>query len=241
LCLSSKLLNGWNAGKNAINRYNKHYALILTQRRQAMSPVNVYGRLSIDPPYKKIYHRLGFQKKTTELTAQQQKQTDNYIEDALSFITLKGCTLRTTIRNNDGNNVVIAEALTFTSHQLAKFLNGCSEMLLMGATAGSVIMEAIADQTLKGNLSAAVVYDATASEMTDAALSWLMDYFNSQMRRESKRLLPRRFSAGYADFKLENQKNIYQLLDMERIDVAINSNFILQPEKSVTAITGICG
>jgi hypothetical protein len=206
-----------------------------------MSPVNIYERISIDPPYKKIYHRLGFQKKTTELTAQQQKETNIFIEDALFFITLKGCTLRTVIDKNDGSNVVIDGDLDFESRRLARFLSDCREVLLMGATAGSVIMEAIADQTRKGNLSAAVVYDATASEMTDAALTWLMNYFNSRLRREGKRLLPRRFSAGYADFKLENQKNIYQLLEMERIGVAINSNFILLPEKSVTAITGICG
>jgi len=206
-----------------------------------MSPVNIYERISIDPPYKKIYHRLGFQKKTTELTAQQQKETNIFIEDALFFITLKGCTLRTVIDKNDGSNVVINGDLDFESLRLARFLSDCREVLLMGATAGSVIMEAIADQTRKGNLSAAVVYDATASEMTDEALTWLMDYFNSRLRREGKRLLPRRFSAGFADFKLENQKNIYRLLEMERIGVAINSNFILLPEKSVTAITGICG
>ena len=90
-----------------------------------MSPVNIYERISIDPPYKKIYHRLGFKKKTTELTAQQQKETDIFIEDALSFITLKGCTLRTVIRKNDGSNVVIADALAFASRQLAKFLGDC--------------------------------------------------------------------------------------------------------------------
>jgi len=77
--------------------------------------------------------------------------------------------------------------------------------------------------------------------MTDAALTWLMAYYNNQLRRESKKLLPRRFSAGYADFKLENQKTIYRELEMQKIGVAINSNFILLPEKSVTAITGICG
>jgi hypothetical protein len=206
-----------------------------------MSPVNIYERILIDPPYKKIYHRLGFKKKTTELTAQQQKETDIFIEDALSFITLKGCTLRTVIGKNDGNNVIVADTLTFASRQLAKFLGDCSEVLLMGATAGSEIMEAIADQTRKGNLSAAVVYDATASEMTDGALTWLMDYSNNQLRREGKKLLPRRFSAGYADFKLENQKNIHQQLEMPKIGVTISSNFILRPEKSVTAITGICG
>lgn len=206
-----------------------------------MSPVNIYERISIDPPYKKIYHRLGFKKQTTKLTARQQKETDIFIEDALSLITLKGCTRRIVIDKNDGSKVVIAGDLVFRSKQLARFLCGCRETLLMGATAGSVIMEAIADQTRKDNLFAAVVYDATASEMTDAVLIWLMDYFNNQLRREGKKLLPRRFSAGYADFKLENQKNIHHQLEMQKIGVTINSNFILLPEKSVTAITGICG
>jgi cobalamin-dependent methionine synthase I len=97
------------------------------------------------------------------------------------------------------------------------------------------------DKTGQDNLSAAVVYDATASEMVDAALDWIMDYFNQQIRREGKKLLSRRFSAGYADFQLDNQQVIYQKLQMEKIGVAINSNFILRPEKSVTALGGICG
>lgn len=206
-----------------------------------MSPVNIYERISIDTPYKKIYHRLGFKKKTTELTAQQQKEINIFIEDALSFITLRGCTRRIAINKNDGSAVIVSGGPDFVSFQLAGFLSGCREALLMGATAGSEIMEAIADQTRKGNFSAAVVYDATASELADGALTWLMDYYNNQLRREGKKLLSRRFSAGFADFKLENQKNIYQQLEMGKIGVTINSNFLLLPEKSVTAITGICG
>lgn len=206
-----------------------------------MGSVNIYEKILIDPPYEKIYHRLGFKKKTTEITAKQQAETDIIIQEALSFITLKGCTRRIVINKNDGNKVVIAGNLVFESKQLAKFLRECGEALLMGTTAGRMIIEAIADQTKNGDLTKTVVFDATASEMTDAALTWLMAYYNNQLRRESKKLLPRRFSAGYADFKLENQKNIHHELEMQKIGVSINSNFILLPEKSVTAITGICG
>jgi len=206
-----------------------------------MNPVNIFENISIDPPYKKIYARLGFKKKTTALTAQQQKETDILIEEALSFIKLKGCARRTIISSNEDGKVIINGDLNLDSQKLAGFLSNCQEALLLGATAGSAIMEAIADKTKKDNLSAAVVYDATASEMTDAALDWLMAYFNSQLRREGKKLLPRRFSAGYADFNLENQKSFHHLLEMHKIGVSINSNFILRPEKSVTAITGISG
>jgi len=53
--------------------------------------------------------------------------------------------------------------------------------------------------------------------------------------------LPWRFSAGYADFNLENQKAIHEMLQMGKNGVAITPSFILLPEKPVTAISGICG
>jgi hypothetical protein len=198
------------------------------------------GNISIDPPYAKIYSRLGYKKRTTKLTLSQQKETDRFIEEAASLILLKGSILRTIISKNDGEEITLAENLTFSSKKLSALLKDCPEAVLMGATAGSAIMDAIQKKTSQDDLAAAVVYDATASEMVDAALDWIMDYLNQQVRREGKRLLPRRFSAGYADFKLENQKMIYEKLQMDKIGVTINSGFILLPEKSVTAISGIC-
>jgi cobalamin-dependent methionine synthase I len=145
------------------------------------------------------------------------------------------------INHNDGEKIILSEDLVFNSKKLSVFLRDCREAVLLGVTAGSAIMEAIKGKTRQDDLAAAVVYDATASEMADAGLNWIMDYLNQQLRREGKILLPRRFSAGYADFDLENQKTIYEVLQMGKIGVTITSSFILIPEKSVTAISGICG
>ncbi|MFA5321150.1 MAG: hypothetical protein WC373_00640 [Smithella sp.] len=196
-------------------------------------------KISIVPPHEKIYQRLGFKKRTTELSRDQKKETDLFINEASSLISLQGMFLRMVIHNNDGQKIFLAEDLIFQSEKLSVFLRDCGEIILMGATAGNAIMEAIKEKTRHDDLAAAVVYDSTASEMTDAALDWIMDYFNQLLRREGKSLLPRRFSAGYADFNLENQKTIYEKLQMGKIGVKINPNFILIPEKSVTAIGGI--
>ena len=109
----------------------------------------------------------------------------------------------------------------------------------MGATAGNAIMDAIGEKTLRQEMTAAVVYDATASEMADAALDWITGFINRQIRREGKSLLERRFSAGYGDFALENQKLIYDKLRMGDIGVSLSERFLLIPEKSVTAVSGI--
>ena len=206
-----------------------------------MESIVFLEKISIDPPCEKIYQRLGFKKRTTQISEIQQEETDRFINEASFIVSLKGSLLRLAIQHNDGEKIILAGGLTFASKKVSAFLRDCREVVLMGATAGSTIMEAIKEKTLQDDLGAAVVYDAAASEMTDAGLDWIMDYLNQQLRREGKTLLPRRFSAGYADFNLENQKAIYDTLQMEKIGVTITPSFILLPEKSVTAISGICG
>jgi hypothetical protein len=205
-----------------------------------MESVVFFEKILIDPPYGKIFHRLGFKKRTTELSSDQKQETDLFINEASSLILLQGMFLRMAINNNDGEKIFLSGNLTFTSRKLSVFLRDCREVIFVGATAGNSIMEAIKEKTRQDDLAAAVVYDATASEMTDAALDWIMDYFNQLLRREGKILLPRRFSAGYGDFNLDNQKIIYEKLQMDKFSVKINSSFTLIPEKSVTAISGIC-
>ncbi len=205
-----------------------------------MESVVFLEKISIDPPREKIYQRLGYKKKTTEISTIQKEETEHFINEASSLIALKGTLLRLAINHNDGEKIILDGNLTFNSQKLSAFLRDCKEIVLLGATAGNIIMEAIKEKTREDNLAAAVVYDATASEMADTALDWMMNYVNQLLRREGKTLLPRRFSAGYADFDLENQKGIYELLQMSTIGVTITPEFILLPEKSVTAISGIC-
>lgn len=204
-----------------------------------MESVIFFEKIPLDPPLEKIYQRMGFKKHITEISAFQQNETDAFIRESSSLVTLQGMSLRLKIIQNDGDKISLSGDLTFNSKKLSAFLRDCREVILMGATCGGAIMEAIRDKSSRNDLTAAVVYDATASEIVDAGLDWIMHYVNQQLRREGKTLLPRRFSAGYADFDLENQKIIYEKLLMEKFGVKINSSFILIPEKSVTAIGGI--
>jgi cobalamin-dependent methionine synthase I len=48
-----------------------------------------------------------------------------------------------------------------------------------------------------------------------------------------------RFSAGYGDFLLENQRLFYELLDLQRFGVSLTESCIFTPEKTVPAIAGV--
>ncbi len=206
-----------------------------------LNSVTIIEKIILDPPTAKIYSRLGYRKKLTSLSSVREKETNRYIEEAVALISLQGVFLRLSILENNSGVVRLAGGLSLESIKLAHFLDACTEAVLMGATSGNAVMEGIRNRTSEDNLTAAVVYDATASEMTDAALDWLMSYINRQLRREGKQLLKRRFSAGYGDFALTNQEGIYKQLHLERIGVALTPSFLLIPEKSVTAIGGIPG
>jgi len=198
-----------------------------------------FETIRIDLPRKSIYRRLGYRRDATQISPRQTTEIENCMEEARSLISLKGTVLRLSIAEISPARVVLEGGVAFESRHLARFFDRCRDAALLGATAGSAIMEAIADDAAGRNVTRAVVLDATASEMTDAALDWILASLRPSLRRENKMFLPRRYSAGYGDFALENQRTIYRLLQLNRFGVILTESCLLVPEKSVTALTGI--
>lgn len=195
--------------------------------------------IRITLPVRSIYARLGFRKGVTELKPAEKEKVDKTIEEAKDIVHLKGAARIIGILQVDHVGIELEDGIILSSSSLARMLSGCTQVLLMGATAGQDIMDAIAQATSSDNLTRAVVLDAVASEMTDGALDWITDYVNQDLVRRVQHLTKKRFSAGYGDFHLENQKAMYDLLRMETIGVSITDRCILIPEKSVTAVAGV--
>ncbi|MDD5170447.1 MAG: hypothetical protein PHN75_16645, partial [Syntrophales bacterium] len=151
----------------------------------------------------------------------------------------RGAALRLPVRFELPDRVLLADTDEFVSRNLVTFLHDVPEVVLLGATAGSSVMEAIHKDTAEDNITRAVILDATASGTVDAALDWIMGYIDQSLRREGKYLMKARYSAGYGDLVLSNQRTFHRLLGMEHLGVGITESCILVPEKSVTAITGV--
>jgi hypothetical protein len=190
-------------------------------------------------PREAIYRRLGFRRSATTLTEAQRAETERSIQEAMDLIRLKGALLRLPLRIENSRRSAIPDGTVFESAHLAGFLRNCREVVFMGATAGEAVMEAIKTDMAQERATRAVVLDATASEAVDAALDWIMTFLAGVVRREGRSPLKTRYSAGYGDLALENQRQIHRLLGMDRLGVSLTDHCVLVPEKSVTAITGI--
>ncbi len=201
--------------------------------------VNFFKHIIIPPPTPRIYARLGYSQSKTKLNQQQKDEIEKYIQEALTFIELKGSAIRIPINKINKSKTTLQKGIIFKSKDLVKLFANSKEILIMGATAGNNIMKAIKDNSRQKDLTRAVIFDAVASEIVDDVLPWIINYYNRELARENKHLTKRRFSAGYGDFALENQKTIYNTLKMKQLGVTLTKNYILIPEKSVTAVAGI--
>jgi len=201
--------------------------------------IEYFNQIALPTPKDRIYSRLGFAKGITKLDDKQKDEVDDYIDRALEIVELKGASAVLPINRIESSKITLSEDIGFESESLAQFLADSKEVLLMAATAGPGIVEAISQDSTGKDVTAAVVFDAVASEMTDSALGWIINYFNRHLSRGNKQLTPRRFSAGYGDFLLENQKIIYDVLKLGQLGISLSDNYMLIPEKSVTALAGI--
>lgn len=198
-----------------------------------------FDSLNVAIPVKRVYTRLGYAQGKTKLGPAQKDKVESFIEQAGSLLSLKGAASLLPTEKIESGQVFLSKGVCFKSKAVADLLTGCPEVLVMAATAGDKIIQAIQRDSSGENVMRAVVFDAVASETADAGLDWITNYFNSQLSRKNMRLSPRRFSAGYGDFSLENQKTIYKILELEKIGVTLSPEYLLIPEKTVTAICGV--
>lgn len=204
-----------------------------------MDRLITFERITIEPPLKAIYRRLGYRKGLTQIRPDEARALGDGIEQARALITLKGAARRLPILSKDTRQIQLPGGHVLESAQLAALLADSREVILLGATAGPAVIEAIHRDTAENNLTRAVVFDAAASEMVDAALDWMETFFGRELRREGRQLTKSRFSCGYGDLALENQKHFHELLELGRLGVELTERCILVPEKSVTAVAGI--
>ncbi len=117
-----------------------------------------------------------------------------------------------------------------------ELLRGCSEVILMAATLGSEVERLIRRAQL-GRMGDAVILDACGSAAIENVCDKLCADLADKMR---PRFLTDRFSPGYGDMPLEEQAELFRVLDVtRRIGVSLSQSGLMLPQKSVTALIGV--
>ena len=116
------------------------------------------------------------------------------------------------------------------------FLRDCDGVVLLAATLGAEA-EALIRRASARDMADAVILDAAGS----AAIETVCDNFCADLAAAlAPRYLTDRFSPGYGDMPLSDQRAIFRLLDVSRrIGVSLSESGLMIPQKSVTALIGV--
>lgn len=121
----------------------------------------------------------------------------------------------------------------FKSYNLEKNLDGCNEAYIFAATAGIGVDRLISRYSVISP-SKSVVIDAIGS----AAIEGFCNKLNNELKKGV--FSKPRYSPGYGDLDIKQQKNILDFVDAHRkIGIALSDSYMMTPTKSVTAIIGI--
>ncbi len=206
-----------------------------------MHQLRTFPYIPLKVPRYKILKRLGYQRSQNEISQQMMSEVDRWITYAADHIHLKATACIGDIQIDHGNKTVALKQFdtVFESERFTRFLGEADQLLIMGITGGQAVTDEIRQLQEDKRMTGAVIVDASASEIVDEGFDWLMALYNKELVRERRALKLKRFSAGYGDFDIRFQADVYHILKMETLGVTITETCILMPEKSVTAFCGI--
>ena len=137
----------------------------------------------------------------------------------------------------DRESVVLDNGTVFRSRALAQYVGDATELFLFGATLGSRVDVALRRMSLTS------VAEAGAGQAVAAALieTYCDDCCNElQKQLPAGKQLKWRFSPGYGDWPLEEQKILFPVLDCAHsIGLTLTESCMMAPIKSVTAVIAV--
>lgn len=204
-----------------------------------MGRLNVIERIPVVLPEREILFRLKYNIHKTGLDDETRRRIMSVINRGFLACRPRGAWTVLDISGLDDDTVSFENGVVISSRSLVEFLSGCISAVFMGVTVGAEITDMAVGAIRSGDASSALIYDAVGSETAEASIEWLNGYITREIRRSGMNPEPGRFSPGYGDLLLDNQKLFFELLQLGNFGVTLTDRYYFIPEKTVTAVTGI--
>jgi hypothetical protein len=138
----------------------------------------------------------------------------------------------------DNDVVQLDETVEFTSAKLAKTLKNAEKIVCFVGTIGTGVENEINRLLDKQKLADAYILDAMAS----VAVENMIDRFQNLMENrfsEEDRAVTLRFSPGYCDWPVTQQKKLFDIFNPKQLNVELLDSCLMKPRKSVSGVFGI--
>lgn len=176
--------------------------------------------------------------KNKKLSRRISNKLDEYIGKTLSIIRPTILYTQKKIEKIEKGYLMLEDNITFKSARLSSTLKKCDRTTVFLATIGKEIDEKIQALMTQKKITEAYVFDAIGSAAVEGVVENFQRKFdtNAVAERETSTL---RFSPGYCDWQVQEQKKLFSVLDNSIIGVDLSQSCLMTPRKSVSGVFGI--
>jgi len=160
-------------------------------------------------------------------------ELDQLIEPRLDYLVQP-------IEKINRGKVFLYGGICLVSPILGKTIKHCREAVCFVGTIGSKLEEEIRASMLKGLMTRAYILDAIGSMSVEGMIKNFHHFLGESYARENKGVTLR-FSPGYCDWALEEQKKIFSLFAGRETGVQLTDSLLMLPRKSISGIIGVAG
>jgi len=192
---------------------------------------------SFDINRQRILHDIGYAP-GSEPSARMVSLVNEYIENVHQFLAPSFSYVVRDIILVTGNSVIIEYGVIFESEVIARLLEKADKVAVFVLTIGKYLEDTAAQLAQDGLVLQSAVLDAIGSDAAER----LADSVESQISEVAHNqgfTISRRFSPGYCDWNVTQQKMVFQAMREDYAGVSLTDSCLMIPRKSVSGIIGI--
>ncbi len=185
----------------------------------------------------RISRLLGYGKKR-KLSKRMTRNIEKCIEKSSNYINPRIVFTEKNIKSAEDGKLLLDKSITLKSKKMTKALKKCNRATVFLATIGENIDSIMHELILKKKVTQAYIYDTIGS----VAAENIVDKFQKELDIVTRRrgeMTTLRFSPGYCDWNVQEQRKLFQMLDNSLIDVHLSKSCMMTPRKTVSGIFGI--
>jgi len=131
--------------------------------------------------------------------------------------------------------VQLATDTNLKSPKLSRTVQGSQEVVCFVGTIGRGIEKEIKRLLNQKRLSEAYVLDAMGSALVESLVDKFHFHLDQHFKAQDK-ALGLRFSPGYCDWPVTEQKKLFELLEPQKAGIELTESCLMQPRKSISGV-----
>ena len=197
----------------------------------------VSDRVNVDIDRRSVCRYLGY-KADVEPSARIASLLDQYMERARHLTEPSYSYIISDIKSVEGSRTLVKGRVVFRSEVIARLLERGEKVAVFILTIGDRLEETIGRLADDGQIVEAYVLDAIGSSVAESLADVVQSKIGDLARAQGL-CISRRFSPGYCDWDINQQRVLFRAIDGDSSGVCLSEMHIMVPQKSISGIIGI--